>query len=363
MRATLLVVGVLVLLGIAGFFSIGKFKQKIDSALSSQPVITESPPSPTPTDTATQTSSPYLFVPYWAITGDDDFSGYDRLVYFGVPVNEKGIEKTDQGYTSVSTFVQEAGNKEKYLTIRMIDSQTNFAILKNKQAQATIIAQSITLAQKDGFQGIVLNIEVSALPFDSLVGQISNFNRAFYTAAKDAHLSYGVTAYGDSFYRVRPFDIAALGKNADRIFIMAYDFHKAKGNPGPNFPLGGSDTYGYDFEEMVSNFSDAAPSQKLTVVFGLYGYDWKVDDKDVAQDVASPLSLKQIQNQFLETCKAVTCSWKRDAQSAETELRYTDDNQQKHIVWFEDQESVKRKQDFLKRRGIGSSAYWAYSYF
>lgn len=352
-----------VLIAILGFIILGKVKQKIDYTLSAPAVLSPAQPSPTPTDSVAREEAPYLFVPYWAVGPDDDFKGYDKLIYYGVPVDEHGLETDDLGYTNLPAFVKETAGKEIYLTIRMIDSQTNFAILKNAKEQQTIIEQSVALAKKEHFKGIVLNFEVSALPFDSLIEQIRNFNRTFYQSAKKQHLQYAVTAYGDSFYRVRPFNIADMGKNADRVFIMAYDFHKAKGNPGPNFPLQGADTYGYDFEEMVSSFSQAVAANKLTVVFGMYGYDWPVDDKGVSQGAGSPVSLKQIKNQFLDTCKEVSCSWKRDSKSAEIELTYTDKDHLSHIVWFEDEESVKRKKAFLSKRGIGSTAFWAYSYF
>jgi spore germination protein YaaH len=245
----------------------------------------------------------------------------------------------------------------------MTNSTTNFAILKDKKAQEKVINEAISIAKDNNFKGIVLNIEVSALPFTSLVDQITAFNSVFYDRTHAANLTYGITAYGDSFYRLRPFDMAKLSKSTDRVYIMAYDFSKAKGNPGPNFPLAGGETYGYDLEHMINNFADTMPLKKITVVFGMYGYDWPVDDKDKATDTGEAISLKDIKATFLDNCKHLKCEWERDILSSETKASYEDNNSQKHIIWFEDETSVKRKQDFLKKHGIGSFAYWAYSYF
>jgi spore germination protein YaaH len=49
--------------------------------------------------------------------------------------------------------------------------------------------------------------------------------------------------------------------------------------------------------------------------------------------------------------------------SAETVIHYTDDTGQKHIVWFEDMQSVNTKEQFLRKKGIGNFAFWANSYF
>jgi len=342
-------------------YGVKVFRQQIDSALSSQPAA-QRMPSPTPTGPEAEKIDETIFVPYWSIGPDFVPPTYQTLVYFGVNASTSGIDTTDDGYRRLKSFVEATENANTLLTIGMIDSTTNFAILKNKVAQEKVIKDAISIAQDNNFKGIVLNIEVSALPFPSLVDQITAFNTSFSDRVHKAGLSYGITAYGDSFYRLRPFDMEKLSKNSDRVYIMAYDFSKAKGNPGPNFPLSGNNTYGYDLERMINNFADTMQLKKITVVFGMYGYDWPVDENGKASDMGEAISLKDIKASVLETCKHLKCEWERDALSSETKATYIDDTTE-HIIWFEDEISVKRKQDFLKKHGIGSYAYWAYSYF
>ena len=81
--------------------------------------------------------------------------------------------------------------------------------------------------------------------------------------------------------------------------IMAYDFHKVKGNPGPNFPLNGKETYGYDLQKMTDDFLQFVPPEKLTIIFGLFGYDWVIDDKNNALQSGEALSYLQIKQKFL----------------------------------------------------------------
>lgn len=338
-------------------------RQKLNSILSAQPALIQASPSPTPTVVPAKVINQTLFVPYWSVGTGELLPEYQKLIYFGLQVTPAGIDRDDQGYTSLRTFVKESGGQDKILAIRMIDSKTNFEILKDAKIQDIIIEQSIQEAKAYGFRGLLLNLEVSALPFGSLVDQITVFNERFAAKTRKAGLSYSLTAYGDTFYRLRPFDMVKLAKQVDLVYIMAYDFHKAKGNPGPNFPLGGKDLYGYDYEQMINNFADVVPLEKLTVVFGMYGYDWSVDDKGIAQDVGASIALKDIKAKIIDHCAYISCEWERDIKSAETKAVYQDRETGEHVVWFEDEESVKRKQELLKSRGIGSFAYWAYSYF
>lgn len=343
---------------------LSKFRQSIDSALSSVPTQSEVPLTPTPTFTQAKTKEAGIFVPYWGIPESREaLKEYDELMYFGVTTTKNGLARSEEGYQNLPSFVSVAQGKEKHLTIRMISSDTNFSILKDEAAQKRIIQESISLAREYDFDGIVLNLELSALPFDSLIEQISRFNKSFYEQAKYNQLGYAITVYGDTFYRVRPFDMKELSQYTDRILIMAYDFHKAKGNPGPNFPLSGREKYGYDFQTMIDGFLEYLPPEKITVIFGLYGYDWLVDEKNISQELAISLSLKEAEQHLVKGCAYRSCVWQRDNDSGEIKAEYTDEDGKKHQVWFEDKESVKRKKDFLHQRGIGSTAYWAYSYF
>lgn len=306
-----------------------------------------------------------LFVPYWTVgTRRIDDKDYDRIMYFGLSVNEKGIDTEDAGYKKINSFLKLTDtNKERFLVIRMINSATNSKVLNNNELQAKIIKDSVELAKANGFNGIVLDFEMSALAFESVIKSITEFYRSFYKEVKDNNLQFIITLFGDTFYLARPYDVSEIAKNTDEILIMAYDFHKARGNPGPNFPLNGKKKYGYDFAQMVEDFSKSVPAEKLSIVFGLFGYDWIVNDKNEASQSATPLSFFQIKDRFLSSCSFVECSSNRDLESAETEVRYEDADGTQHSVWFEDLESVEKKRMFLKEKGIESIGFWAYSYF
>lgn len=325
-----------------------------------EPVLT---PTPTIVIDHSQRASTALFVPYWAVKYLSS-KEYDNYIYFGITATKNGIDATESGTKNVKTFVDTVPKgKSKLLTLRMVKSETNAAILQDRKLQQQIISQTVAFAKANGFSGIVLDLEMSGLPFDSLVDQITVFTKELSKQTKTGQLQFDLTLYGDTFYRLRPFDVKHLAPTADMILLMAYDFHKSRSNPGPNFPLSGQDVYGYDMGKMADDFLQVIPNKKLNVVFGLFGYDWTVDDKGKAISQGEPLTDLQIQSKFLNGCMFQACQVKRDSVSAETVIHYTDKNNQKHIVWFEDIGSVVSKQQALRKKGIVNFSFWANSYF
>jgi len=305
-----------------------------------------------------------LFVPYWTISNEPLDNTYDTYIYFGTEANADGTMTKDTAYKAIDRFLAVTNKKkQRLLGIRMINTDTNQIVLKDLSLQQKIISQSIQLAKEKGFNGIVLDFEISALGFGSVTKTITDFETSFANTAKKQQIMFYATMYGDTFFRFRPFDVKTIASRADGIMIMAYDFHKANGNPGPNFPLKDNQQEGYDFETMVADFLQQVSPDKITVIFGQYGYDWQVDDKGNSLSQAVALSDNQIKQKFLDACPFTGCNILNDAVSAETKITYVDSEKHMHIVWFENMQSTNKKIQFLTLKDINSVAYWAYSYF
>lgn len=366
MKKLAVLIGILLPLLFLLPYALQTAKDKVKEDLA-KPVHSSIEPTLSPTRTirtATQEETS-IFVPYWSLSSrNPSFSEYDELIYFGITPTVKGIDTDEMGYKSLKRFIRMAGEKKKTsLTLRMLDSTVNLAVLKDKKLQEIIATETVDLAKEEGFDGIVLDLELTALPFSSTITQINSLVSHLSSEAKKEDLSFAVLLYGDTFYRVRPFEVKTIAKSVDEVMIMAYDFHKSRGNPGPNFPLSGKNVYGYDFKKMTDDYLRFVPPEKLTVVFGLFGYDWQVKDGSQQATVnGNPLSFTKIEQSFLTTCSYQECIATRDPVSSETKITYTDGDK-KHIIWFEDLMSVERKRAFLKEQGITSYSFWAYSYF
>jgi len=353
---------VVLLLVLGSVFAFDKFSKQ-DKVLLSASKQTPSPIQSSTKEVATRQATS-AFVPYWVLGQEELSREYDSLIYFGISPTASGIDTTEEGYKNLSRFGNLAGKASKtFLTVRMLNNDTSFTILESTASSKSVIAESIATAKEYGFEGIILDLEVNALPFDSVVNNITKFSKNFSTEAKKEELTFGMAMYGDVYYRLRPFNVKELAENVDQIYIMAYDLHKSRGNPGPNFPYAGKETYGYDFQTMIGAFLKDVPSEKLTVIFGMFGYDWEINEKGKATSSGEALSYNKIKQNFLDSCSQQKCEYAQDSQSLETKLTYIDEKDKEHIIWFETPTSVAEKKRFIKSKGISGISYWAYSYF
>ncbi len=311
------------------------------------------------------TALPYqktLFVPYWQL--DESFhpsSDYDRYVYFGVAGSPQGINMSDPGYQKLQLFVDETPHA-RWLTIRMTDSEVNDQILEGTSSQQKIISDAVAISQQFGFEGVVLDFEYKTL-FGEKVEAVTGFYRSFGETLHKKGLKTAVTVYGDVKYRSRPYDLRAIQSFVDEVMIMAYDLHKSRGEPGPNFPLSAGKLYGYGYDRLLKDILPIIPAEKLTVIFGMYGYDWKVDEQKRPITVGESMTTAQITKNLIDDCPVERCTVLNDALSGETEINYVDDSGRLHIVWFENERSVQTKSALLKANQINSYAFWAYGYF
>lgn len=302
-----------------------------------------------------------IFVPYWS--DDSLLSGFNRYIYFGITPTTSGVDVTDAGYVGLPAFTAATQGSSTLLTIRMMNSDTTEKILQDKSLQEAVIQDSIRVAKNNGFDGVVLDLEYNGLAFPTVTKSITDFSVKFARETKETHLLFYQTFFGDTFYLARPYDVATIAQNADGIFILAYDFHKANGTPGPNFPLQVEADSDYTFAQMVADFSKKVSQDKITVVFGMFGYDWTIDSEERPTRQAESLSDSAIQVKFLKECLLKNCVVHRDNSTQEPSVTYVDNDGQNHIVWFEDMQSISQKEKILQRNGISHVGFWANGYF
>ena len=308
-----------------------------------------------------------IFVPYWA-SGIDDVTPYDSYYYFGIVPTKEGKIEDEVGYQKMN-LVATIPEKQKKMVLRMLDSTVTEILLQDKTAQKTLVSEMRNVLSKNAFSGLILDIEVPFTLKADKKGQITNFVQLICTAVKLDYKTCGILIYGDFSFRNRPYDLKALGDAADTILLMAYDFHKPEGEPGPNFPFarqslgeGESFDYGYDFKQMISDVVSVVPKDKIEVVFGMYGYDWTMNEQGTPLKAAKALTLKEIQAQISNHKFQIT-NQSQISNSKEKNIQYVDEEGRKHIIWYEDEESAAVKTKYLQSQGIWQISFWALSYF
>src|SRR5258706_3849339 len=298
-----------------------------------------------------------LFVPYWSQNTIPN--GYNTYIYFGITPNMNGINMDDAGYKGLPAFAEKTQEKKTLLAVRMIDTTFTQKVLQDEGLQERITQGALQAAQAYGFNGIVLDLEYSGLAFPSVTQGVTNFSVRFAREVKARNISFYQALYGDTYYLDRPYRVSDIAKNADGIFVMSYDFHKANGTPGPNFPLARRDDSDYTFAQMIADFSKDVSKNKLTIIFGMFGYDWTIDARGRSIGQAKSLSDNETQSIFTTSCKLKNCNFQRDSVTQEPSATYIDEKGQSHVVWWEDMQSVGKKKDILQKNGVSQIGFWA----
>ncbi len=364
MQKFILLVGALLFIGFIFSYS---FRRETEAhpAEAVQQQETAQYATPTPVDKAVPAEDveESVFVPYWSMSNLAALNTYETAIYFGISVTKDGVNTSDQGYAQLSNFISHTSTNQKLLTVRMLDTDTNLAILEDAKAKEQVIEDVVSTAKEYGFDGIVLDLELSVIPFTDVTESISLFTKQLSSALEENNLVFQVALYGDTYYRSRPYDVKKIAKEADKVLIMAYDFHKSRGEPGPNFPLKGRKTYGYDFQQMIRDFTTDVEPAKISVIFGKFGYDWTLGKEGMPLTGATAFSLADAQGGFVPTCNYASCKVSRDTEAKEMKITYKDAEGYNHTAWFEDEQSIEAKTQYLKEQGIGDVSYWVWGYW
>jgi spore germination protein YaaH len=272
-----------------------------------------------------------IFVPDWNLSEETILhNGYTRWIYFG--------------------------GKEKLPLFK--------SVLKDKNLWLTLRASTIEELEKanlseydlERIEGVVLDLEINGLATKDFVSQISGEIERLKMQADQKGIKLSVAMYGDLFYRKRPYDLKKINDLVSEVMVMTYDYHKTYGEPGENYPY-------EEFKKMVDNYLAIVPAEKLTIIFGMYGYDWTLKDGKPLRP-AEALSLFEIRNRFMKkVCLETACKVTTDDTTKEKKVTYKDDDGYDHVVHFEDEDSVEVKKQYLKEKGITSMSFWAWGYF
>ncbi len=217
-------------------------------------------------------------------------------------------------------------------------------MLHTPAAASRHIAAIVGLADRQNYAGIDIDYE----------GLQAGDRQAFSTfvtrlaAALHAHgkiLSVAVFAKtSDAGYGGQNVaqDYAAIGRAADQVKLMAYDYHWNGSPPGPIAPISW-------VRSVISYARTQIPASRIVLGIPLYGYDW-------AGGHATDLTGQQAGQLAAEHGATVHY----DAASQSPWFSYTDSSGRAHDVWFEDPQSSAAKFALVRQLGLGGMFLWMY---
>jgi len=184
-----------------------------------------------------------------------------------------------------------------------------------------------------GGSGVIFDLE--DLPARAQPNYLSLLAEA-HTRFAPRHWRVGVSVPAND----ADWDLAAYGRAADLVVLMAYDEHWPSSVPGPI----ASPAW---FAAAVKQAGAQVPASKLAVGLASYGYDWP------AGGVARPLSVSEAKT----LAAKVGATPSRSAPGAEPHFSYTARGV-RHQVWFIDAQASRAQVDLAQSLGVDTLALW-----
>lgn len=141
-------------------------------------------------------------------------------------------------------------------------------------------------------------------------------------------------------------DYSAVGQIVDIVFFMTYEWGWSGGPPMAVSPLP-------QVRRVMEYAVSVVPKNKIMMGIPHYGYDWTLPyvrggrwARSITPQQAVDLAVRYGVNiQYDQTSQAPF-------------FYYTDEQGQRHVVWFEDVRSIQAKFDLVKELGLRGFFYW-----
>lgn len=216
------------------------------------------------------------------------------------------------------------------------------AVIGDPLRRAAHVEAIVNLTRANGYDGFDVDYEnLAATDRSAFTAFVVELARAMHAAGKVLSITvHPKTAEPGTWDGPQAQDYAAIGAAADRVRIMAYDYHWATSAPGPIAPA--------TWVDAVAAFAarTITPS-KVQLGLPLYGYDWVGSRGE---------GVTHAQVQDLIARYAPSIQW--SAADQEPWFTYRDTSGQSHTVWYADRRSTDVRLGSVTRHGLGGVVFW-----
>ena len=299
--------------------------------------------------------------------------GWSRMEYSdedGVVVNTTTQNDNEwnvpEGYTDIVEYLKD-NNVETNLNVYMSasesdDAETILSSAENRTAAVNAIIEELTVDYKqlgyNPYSGVTID-------FENLRGSEMRQNfTAFLT-----ELNEELDSIGKSFYvAVQPpmrsgayfdgYDFKAIGEVCDKIIVMAYDYY-AKTITSDVMESGFTTTPVTPFDEVyyalkVITDENTGVADKSKVVLGLSmsNVGWTVVDGEIVNSTGKTYTYEEIADMINNGAEV------KYSDKYKNPYIVYDDGEEKQIIWYEDETSVKDKIKLAEMFGIDGISIW-----
>ncbi len=256
------------------------------------------------------------------------------------------IKVVDDRAEEVTAFVK-SHNKRIIPIIQNEARWDDFTRTMESEEDRERIARSLAdLAEARGFDGLQIDFEAINATDQALLTSLMEAveaefrpRRLIVSQAVIARSSDASSEWGGAY------DFRRLGEINDFVTIMAYDYTSAASTtPGSVAPI-------WWVEEVLDYATSRMPAEKVFLGVPFYGRDWNTNTGPPATSVTFGMA-----NQLLLEAEDATGGFSESEGSPW--IRYSDENGDRHEVWYENAESLGLKLDLALSYGVAGFSAW-----
>lgn len=322
------------------------------------------------------------FQPFWLLKkADRSYRPFiNTFTYFGLTLDSDGTilklvnpQEEEPGWTTLrlKSFEEKLNQAKKShlklsLLVHQSDEASISALLENPKKHAqNLINDAAPLMKKYGFTDFNLDIESFKKASESAQQKMTAFVKEVKKGANENNLgTLTVEVNPTALIKPQLIDAEEIGKIADFLVLMAYDFHYINSYlAGPVAPVGGvGKVREYDVEQALKELLNIVPKEKIILGIPLYGYEWEtLSDAPGAPTIpggGSTASHRRV-SEFLISCD--NCRQIIDDDSKQPYVIFPEESFF-HQIYYENEQSLKEKLALVKKYKIAGIALWALGY-
>lgn len=304
---------------------------------------------------------------------DIDLSLYDKLFFFTITPDTDGILKERNGWPFAwEGLARSADSLHIPLvpTLAMLDPDSIRTLFGDSASVEQLIASAMLLIEESNGAGLHIDIEFFEAADDTLKAGFQHFSDSLAQAADALYPQAELSIFVPALQKEGLIDVSRIPDRFTEIMVQGYDIHWQTGpRAGPVAPLRGWD--GSNWQTIDSTFRalDIDPG-RLVMTVPYYGYEWPVesgqagaqtrgDGRIITYAQVDSLNLPDLQISALE--RIARHGMKRDEESGSPWYAWRDSTGWLQ-GWYEDEESLRNKYEFLDERRFGGIAVFPIGY-
>jgi spore germination protein YaaH len=223
--------------------------------------------------------------------------------------------------------------------------------------------------KKYGFTDLNIDIESFKTPDAKKVQQFTTFVQVIKDGLQRQNLgTVTVDIPPVAFIKTNVINAVEVGKIADYMLVMAYDYHTVlSSNTGSIAPLQSAGKTGeYDVAMAIDIAKKEINPQKIIFGIPLYGYEWdslsSTPRAATIPDTGQTASNRRIMSVFASSC--ATCIITEDTLAQEKDFIYQDKKGDPyfHQAFLLDAKALEKRIEFVKQNNLAGVALWALGY-